>query len=326
MLLHVCCERGCAMGGDKGRQRGQRRRIVGNAIAAVLLFAGACMLLAPLAQSAMSQMVMDRQIEQVLDLRASSDSSARLDGEQDDSGDEYAQTREWLERYNKKVAAGKVSIASDPFSFEDASDTFSSQGLEDGLIGYVKIPRMSCKLPLYLGATAEHMIEGAAVVSGSSAPLGGLSTNCVIAAHRGYASAAMFRDIEKLKLGDKVLVGSLWEDMTYTVVNIKTIDPSDVEVVGVRAGEDMVTLTTCHPYGHNYLRYIVECKRDDATADDASASGEERDDSGSDDAVLDEGAPLPLIEDCLRLAGSVVFLICAVVLIARALRSRRRAE
>lgn len=313
------------MGDDKGRQRGQRRQLVGSILAAVLLLAGALLLFAPLAQSALSQIAMDGQIEQVLDSRASGDSSAQPDDEQEDFGDEHAQTREWLERYNKKVAAGKVSIASDPFSFEDASDTFSSQGLEDGLIGYIKIPRMSCRLPLYLGATAEHMIEGAAVVSGSSAPLGGPSTNCVIAAHRGYASAAMFRDIEKLKVGDKVMVGSLWEDMIYTVVNIKTIDPSDVEAVGVKAGEDMVTLTTCHPYGHNYLRYIVECKRVDAAADGATASGEDRNDISSDDAVLDEGSSLPLIEDCLRFAGGVAFLICAAVLIARTARSRHRA-
>ncbi len=54
--------------------------------------------------------------------------------------------------------------------------------------------------PLYLGATSDQMSLGAVQLTQTSMPIGGTDTNCVIAAHRGAWSSAMFRDIEDLDL------------------------------------------------------------------------------------------------------------------------------
>ena len=231
------------------------------------------------------------------------------------------EAKEWLAQYNQKVAAGEISISADPFSFEEALDAFSTQGLEDGLIGYIEIPKMGCSLPLYLGASTEHMAKGATVVSGSSAPLGEESNNCVIAAHRGYSSAAMFRDIEELSAGDKVYVCTLWDKLTYTVVGTKVIDPSDTAAVGVQQGRDMVSLLTCHPYGYNYSRYIVECERSEGDSSVASDASTTFNDDGT-WSITD--IPLPKIEDFLRLIGGIALLACALILVARKLSDGRR--
>ena len=122
---------------------------------------------------------------------------------------------------------------------------------------------MNVKLPLYLGATLENMRSGAAIMGETSLPLGTKNSNCVIAAHRGYEGIPYFREIEKLKVGDRVIVKNPWEKLTYRVEEIKIIQPDDSDQIKIRKGKDMVTLLTCHPYrSHGKYRYVVYCIRD----------------------------------------------------------------
>ncbi len=316
--------RGAHVPAPSGRDSAGSRLL--TAIGVVLLLCGAALLFLPLAQNAASQASMDREIGLVQDVRA----AGGEDGDPAPAGDAPSAStagldaaREWLEQYNRRVASGEVSIAADPFSLEEALGSFGSQGLEDGLVGYIEIPRMGVSLPLYLGATSEHMAKGAAVVSGSSAPLGGESANCVVAAHRGYRYAAMFRDIEELSAGDAVHVSTLWGELDYTVVNTKVISPSDTAAVGVQQGRDMLSLLTCHPYGHNYSRYIVECERGDGGsaaqgADAGADAGASTSGQASGGDVL--GIPLPRAENYLRAIGAALLALSAVVLLFRRIR------
>ena len=107
---------------------------------------------------------------------------------------------------------------------------------------------MDVKLPLYLGATLENMRKGAAIMGETSLPLGTKNSNCVIAAHRGYEGIPYFREIERLKIGDRVIIKNPWEKLTYRVDEIKIIQPDDSDQIKIRKGKDMVTLLTCHPY------------------------------------------------------------------------------
>lgn len=95
----------------------------------------------------------------------------------------------------------------------------------------------------------------------TSYPIGGENTNCVLAAHRGSSRAAMFRDIELLEPGDRIYIENFREPLTYQVVETRVISPTDVQELLIQAGRDLVTLLTCHPYGHNYQRYVVFCER-----------------------------------------------------------------
>ena len=120
---------------------------------------------------------------------------------------------------------------------------------------------MDLELPLYLGANEENMSKGAAQLTETSMPIGENNTNMAVVAHRGYSHAKMFREIEKLKIGDEIFITNFWETMTYKVERIEVISPDEIDKIRIQEGKDMVTLVTCHPYPHNYQRYLVYCER-----------------------------------------------------------------
>lgn len=134
-------------------------------------------------------------------------------------------------------------------------------GMKDNIIGYIHIPKMKIELPILLGASENNMKLGAVHLTGTSYPIGGIHTNSVIAAHRGYSKAAMFREIEKLETGDKVYIRNFKEKLCYKVTEIRVILPEDIDQILIQEGKDMVTLITCHPYRKNFQRYVVFCER-----------------------------------------------------------------
>ena len=134
--------------------------------------------------------------------------------------------------------------------------------MEEEVFGVIAIPALDLEMPLYLGATSAHMAKGAAHLSQTSLPIGGMNTNCVIAGHRGYSGAAYFRYVTELKPGDEVIITNLWETMTYVVTDTKIIMPNEVDQILIQEGRDMITLLTCHPYASGgKQRYLVFCDR-----------------------------------------------------------------
>ena len=131
------------------------------------------------------------------------------------------------------------------------------------MIGVLWIPRLNEELPVYLGANASNMAKGAALMGQTSMPLGGVNTNAVIAAHRGWSGIPMFRNIQSIQIGDKIQITTPWETLIYRVCELKIISPDDTEEVLIREGRDLVTLLTCHPYTQNYQRYLVIAERSD---------------------------------------------------------------
>ena len=169
--------------------------------------------------------------------------------------------REAMEAYNLQLSQDQSGLDSVD-SYEEPGLNLEDYGLEaDDVVGYVEIPAMEVAIPLYLGASKSNMNNGAVVLGQTSMPVGGSSTNCVIAAHRGWNNMALFRDIEVLQEGDLVYLVNLWETLTYRVTKISIIWPDEVEAVTIQPGQDMVTLLTCHPYTANTYRYLVYCQR-----------------------------------------------------------------
>ncbi|OUN99501.1 hypothetical protein B5F98_01840 [Pseudoflavonifractor sp. An44] len=169
--------------------------------------------------------------------------------------------REAMEAYNLQLSQDQSGLDS-VGSYEAPGLNLEDYGMEaDDAVGYVEIPSMDVILPLYLGASRAHMNDGGAVLGQTSMPIGGNSTNCVIAAHRGWNGKAMFRDVELLQEGDLVYLTNLWETLTYQVTGISIIWPDEVEAVAIRPSQDMVTLLTCHPYIVGTHRYLVYCQR-----------------------------------------------------------------
>ena len=125
------------------------------------------------------------------------------------------------------------------------------------MIGYVKIDRIGVELPIYHGTSEKVLNKGVGHLEGSSLPVGGENTHCVMSAHRGLPSAKLFTDLDRLEKGDTFQVIILDQVLTYQVDQIKVITPTEVEDLQIIEGGDYCTLFTCTPYGINTHRLLV---------------------------------------------------------------------
>ena len=166
-----------------------------------------------------------------------------------------------MQAYNATIFAEGQQNLSCEYAYEKPSFKLADYGLEDEIFGVISIPKLELEMPIYLGATYQHLADGAAHLSQTSIPLGGENTNSVIAGHRGWGGASYFRYITKLEVGDEVIITNLWETLTYEVVEIKIIMPNEVEKILIQPGRELVTLMTCHPYASGgRQRYLVICE------------------------------------------------------------------
>ena len=175
---------------------------------------------------------------------------------------QYPELLAALQEYNRQLYAEKQSRLIDLEACEEPAADLIAYGIEDEIIGVLEIPAMELTMPVYLGASDAHLAAGAAVLGNTSAPIGVDNTNCVIAGHRGWRGADYFRRIDRLAVGDTVTLTNLWETLTYTVADIRIIQPHEVDKIKIQQGRDLLTLLTCHPYASGGReRYVVYCER-----------------------------------------------------------------
>ena len=129
---------------------------------------------------------------------------------------------------------------------------------EDGIMGYVEIPAIGVNLPIYHG-TEESTLDRHLL--GSSLPVGGFGTHCVLTGHSGLAGQKMFSDLNLLKDGDLFFLRVMGETLAYRVTDIYTVLPEDTGKLTIDAGRDLCTLVTCTPYGVNSHRLLIRGER-----------------------------------------------------------------
>lgn len=173
----------------------------------------------------------------------------------------YEELYQELVLRNETLFEEKQSKLTDPFVYETPDIDLTEYGLTDNIIGYLSIPAMDVEVPILLGANTENLMLGAVHMTETSYPVGGINSNCVLAAHRGYSKAPMFRNIDRLQIGDWIYIQNFREQLIYEVVETKVIEPTEVEQCLIQEGRDLVTLLTCHPYRKTTQRYIVYCER-----------------------------------------------------------------
>lgn len=167
-----------------------------------------------------------------------------------------------FQNYNRQLYTEKQRDLTSLEACEEPAVDLATYGVEDEIISVLEIPAMELTMPVYLGASDEHLAAGAAVLGSTSAPIGGDSTNCVIAGHRGWKGADYFRHIDRLQVGDAVQLTNLWETLNYSVTDIQIIQPHEVEKIKIQPNRDLLTLLTCHPYASGgRQRYVVVCER-----------------------------------------------------------------
>ena len=168
------------------------------------------------------------------------------------------------DKYNYSLIPGAAT--QDAYSQEGllaASKEYDSQLniAENGIMGYVEIPKISVNLPIYHGTENDSLERGIGHLLGSSLPVGGENTHSILSGHSGMASQKMFTDLEQLTVGDVFYLHVLDETLAYQVVEINTVLPYDTSLLGIAPGEDLCTLVTCTPYGVNTHRLLVRGSR-----------------------------------------------------------------
>lgn len=129
------------------------------------------------------------------------------------------------------------------------------------VIGYIEIDKINCYLPIYHGTDDAVLQVGVGHLEGTSLPVGGASTHCVLSGHRGLPSAKLFTDLDQLEVGDTFVLYVLDETLTYEVDQIRIVEPTDLSDLAIEEGKDYCTLMTCTPYGINTHRLLVRGHR-----------------------------------------------------------------
>lgn len=129
--------------------------------------------------------------------------------------------------------------------------------LGNGMMGYMDIPKIDERINIYHGTDDDVLSEGAGHLQGTSLPVGGESTHCVLSGHRGLAGAKIFTDLDQMEIGDLVVLHILNHDLAYEVDNIEVCLPEEISLIDIVEGEDLLTLVTCTPYAVNTHRLLV---------------------------------------------------------------------
>ena len=185
--------------------------------------------------------------------------------------------------YNRRLAASGQPVlgeAQDPFSQVQGGSQSSESGAAEsnsasakdkeyqslldsgsGVMGTIRIPKISVRLPIYHGTSQSALASGAGHLYGSSLPVGGRSTHAVITGHRGLVEAMMFTRLDEMRVGDYFYIEVMGRTLGYKVDRISVIEPNDTSKLKIVPGEDRVTLMTCTPYGVNTHRLLVSAVR-----------------------------------------------------------------
>lgn len=173
------------------------------------------------------------------------------------------------EKYNHALA---TDVSTDDSSMSILSHYDEILNLDDGVMGYVEIPNINVRLPIYHGESEDVLSKGAAHLEHTSFPIGGESTHACISAHCGYPTQKFFDDIDELENGDEIYIYVLNRTLKYTVTGRDVVEPDDSSKLKVVHGKDLLTLVTCTPYGVNSHRLLIHAERapfEAATSDSA---------------------------------------------------------
>ena len=199
------------------------------------------------------------------------------------SEEDFSEAWSEAEAYNASIVEN--TFQTDAFDEEEknlrGSDYWNVLNLSDtGIMGYISIPEINQKLPIYHGTSDGVLQIAAGHLSGTKLPIGGSGNHSVIAAHRGLPSAKLFSDLDSLKIGDKFYIHVLDQTLAYEVDQIlPMVEKDDVETLSNALqnveGEDYVTLFTCTPYGINSHRLLVRGTRCEYHGEDEAKVSEE---------------------------------------------------
>ena len=164
--------------------------------------------------------------------------------------------------YNKKLSQLNEPLA-EHNRLPDYNSLLNVGGT--GMMGYITVPKISQELPVYHGTSDGVLSVAVGHLQGTSLPVGGENTHCVVSAHRGLPTAVLFTHLDRMEIGDIFYFTILDRTITYEVDQIRIVEPDDASLIQIKDGKDYCTLLTCTPYGINTQRLLVRGHQVDAT-------------------------------------------------------------
>ncbi len=211
--------------------------------------------------------------------------------------------------YNKLLCTRQIHGEK---QIEEANiETYEKQlkNKDSEIMGCIEIPRIDLRLPIYHGTSDEVLAQGVGHLEGTSLPIGGNDTHCVLTGHRGLPRAKLFVRLDELRKGDFFSVETCGNKMLYQVKQIEVIEPQDVEKLRINPGKDLVSLVTCTPYGINTNRLVVTGERQEKKKEEKKIK-----------------AKVPSIRECLFDILPVFFCIIAFWVIFKERRRKKRGQ
>lgn len=187
--------------------------------------------------------------------------------------DEDFYVAEWqrAREYNESLVGDPVHDPFIPGTGYALPDNYLECLNVDGVMGYIEIPKIGVRLPIYHGTSEEVLQEGVGHIESTALPIGGDFTHAVLTGHRGLPNARLFTDLDQLNIGDRFYLYILDEVLAYEVDEINTVLPDELQELRAIKGRDLVTLITCTPYGVNTHRLLVRGTRIPYVPEEAEA-------------------------------------------------------
>lgn len=124
---------------------------------------------------------------------------------------------------------------------------------DTGRIIRIGIPVINVDAPVVQGDDWEALKTGVGLNAASGAP--GKPGNVILSGHNDIFGQ-VFRELDRLKVGDEIMLLSEKNAYTYLVTGTQIVQPSQVEVM--RQTEDStLTLISCYPYLIDNQRIVV---------------------------------------------------------------------
>lgn len=184
-----------------------------------------------------------------------------------------------------------------------------------GIMGYIEVPKIDCSLPIYHGTDEGALQIAIGHLEGSSLPVGGKSTHCVLSGHRGLPSARLFTDLDQMEEGDIFILNILDRKLAYEVDQIRVVLPEEMSDLEIEEGKDLCTLVTCTPYGINTHRLLVRGHRTEYVEKKVAEEKKEVQTKKTDIRLMIAGG-----------AGALMLLIIIIVIVIKRRRKRRNQQ
>nr|WP_300769095.1 class C sortase [uncultured Acetatifactor sp.] len=274
---------------ERKRTKKNKKGSIANFILGILLIVGMGIMLYPTVSDWWNSMHASRAIASYEEVVQNMDEEAKQ------------QMMEEAKQYNASLAMG--------IHFKLTDEEYAEyEGLLDltgtGIMGYIQIPSIDVNLPIYHGTEEAVLQVAIGHLAGSSLPVGGEGSHCIVSGHRGLPSARLFTDLDKVREGDIFTMTVLGEVFTYQVDQIRIVLPHEVDELSIVSGMDYCTLVTCTPYGINSHRMLVRGHRIDNIDDIVIVVGAEAQRIPSYYVIPAVGIPLLFVSLVIMLAVS----------------------